>query len=382
MKLAIEKSVLLSALNKVQNAIDKKGTIAILSNIKIQVSSDQITLTATDLDIQIVCAAKASVDKGGEITVPGLKLNEIVTKMPEGAEILMSLKDNGILHMQNGKTRYHIKTLPVSDFPKLQDEKSYPVEFSLPVKDMQKLLDQTKFCISQEETRYYLNGVYIHSIEEAGQKLLVTVATDGHRLAKAAVPAPKGAEKLSSNGKITGVIIPKKAVLEIIRLLGDVAHTPELPIMVSVSDTKLKLDLDGTLLSTKLIDGKFPDYARVIPVNNEKSINMSGTDLLNAVDRVSAISSDKIRSVKFILTKNNLMLSVSSQDHGDAEEEIPVNYTGDELSLSFNCRFVMELLTTAKADKLTLMAQDSFTPVLVKNPEDPSVLYVMMPLRI
>ncbi|MDI9313817.1 MAG: DNA polymerase III subunit beta [Hydrotalea sp.] len=374
MKLSIEKAALQTALSRVGSAIDKKGTIAILSNIKmVAEKSGRAIFTATDLDIQIVSGVAASVATAGEITLPGIKLQEIVSKMPDGADIVMTLKDNGMLDLENGKTRYHIKTMAVSEFPKLPDEKSYPYEFSMLASDLQKLLDQTKFSISQEETRYYLNGVYIHTTDD---KALTTVSTDGHRLALASIAAPKGAEKLK------GVIIPKKAVMEITRLLGDVDNKAEAEVALSIADTKLKLDLGGTVISTKLIDGKFPDYLRVIPQKNEKHITIDGNMFKAAVDRVSAISSDKVRSVKLKITNNNLQLTVSSQDHGDAEEELGVDYKGDEITLNFNCRYLLELLDAAASDNLVMEAQDSFTPVLFKNKNDPAVLYVLMPLRI
>lgn len=374
MKLTIEKTVLQSALGKVAPAIDKRGTIAILGNIKmVAEKSGRATFTATDLDIQIVCATEATVQTAGEITLPGLKLAEIVGKMPEGADILMSLKDNGILDLQHGKTRYHIKTMAVSEFPKLQDEKSYPIAFQLPAADLQKILDQTKFSISQEETRYYLNGVYIHT-NDAGA--LTTVSTDGHRLALASLPAPNGAEELK------GVIIPKKAVGEITRLLNDVANKQETEMSLSISDTKLKLEMNGTVISTKLIDGKFPDYSRVIPKDNSKTAIIDGRAFKNAVDRVSAISSDKIRSVKLKISNGNLQLLVSSQDHGEAEEEFPIDYQGEDIALNFNCRYLLDLLDAANTEHLAMAVQDSFTPVLFKNQDDPSVLYVLMPLRI
>ena len=372
MKLSIEKTALQTALSRVGSAIDKKGTIAILSNIKmVAEKSGRAIFTATDLDIQIVSGVTATVATAGEITLPGLKLQEIVGKMPDGADIVMTLKDNGMLDLENGKTRYHIKTMAVSEFPKLQDEKSYPYEFSLAAGALQKLLDQTKFSISHEETRYYLNGVYIHTTDD---NALTTVSTDGHRLALASIAAPKGGEKLKV------VIIPKKAVMEITRLLTDVDKDAEVDL--SIADTKLKLDLGGTVISTKLIDGKFPDYLRVIPQKNEKHITINGNMFKTAVDRVSAISSDKVRSVKLKITGNNLQLTVSSQDHGDAEEEIDVNYKGDEITLNFNCRYLLELLDAAASDNLMMEAQDSFTPVLFKNKNDAAVLYVLMPLRI
>ncbi|MGI9461626.1 MAG: DNA polymerase III subunit beta [Alphaproteobacteria bacterium] len=374
MKLSIEKVAMQTALGRVASAVDKKGTIAILGNIKmVAEKSGRAIFTATDLDLQIVSSVSATVAAAGEITLPGIKLQEIVSKMPDGADIVMTLKDNGLMDLENGKTRYHIKTMSVSEFPKLPDEKTYPYEFSIMANDLQKLLDQTKFSISQEETRYYLNGVYIHTTDE---KLLTTVSTDGHRLALASMPAPQGAEKLK------GVIIPKKAVMEITRLLSDIENKADSEVGISISDTKLKLDLSGTVISTKLIDGKFPDYLRVIPQKNEKHITINGHDFKSAVDRVSTISSDKVRSVKLKIDGNNMQLTATSQDHGYAEEEFSANYKGDEITLNFNCRYLLELLDAASTDNLIMDAQDSFTPVLFKNKNDPNVLYVLMPLRI
>ncbi len=374
MKLSIEKNILQTALGRVANAIDKKGTIAILKNIKMVVEkSGRAIFTATDLDIQIVSGVAATVATAGEITLPGAKLQEIVSKMPDGSEISMTLKENGMLDLESGKTRYHIKTMAVSEFPKLQDEKTYPYEFAISASDLQKLLDQTKFSISQEETRYYLNGVYIHTTDD---KILTTVSTDGHRLALASLPAPAGAEKLK------GVIIPKKAVLEITRLLNEIENKSETNVDICIADTKLKLDMGGTVISTKLIDGKFPDYMRVIPRENENHITIHGQDFKSAVDRVSAISSDKVRSVKLKITNGTMQLTATSQDHGDAEEEFAVDYKGEELTLNFNCNYLLELLQAAASDNLTMEAKDSFTPVLFKNKNDAAVLYVLMPLRI
>ncbi len=375
MRLTINKSDLQRALSQVQNVIERKHSIQILSNVKIQAmrgKDSQLILAGTDMDISIIAKVPAMINQDGDITAPAHMLADIVRKLPEGAEIALNLKESdGKLDIQSDRSKFSLQTISAEEFPQVHDD-DMPVQFTINKSDLKKLIDRTQFAISNEETRYYLNGIYIHVAEIDGQNYLIAVATDGHRLAKCQVPAPAGSENLN------GIIIPKKAVGEVLKLIENAEESIE----IGVSETKIRFEFGNTRLTSKLIDGKFPDYTRVIPKNNDKSLLVSRQEFGDAVDRVSTISSEKMRAVKISISKNALHFSVNSSDNGMAEEEIYAEYKSEPLTISFNFKYLLDITKHIESGKMELLLSDVSSPVIINDAGDDSCLFVVMPLRI
>lgn len=374
MKLTIERGDLLNALSHVQNVVERRNTIPILSNILISAKDGAVTLTATDLDIEAVDSADAKVESPGEITAPAGTLFDVVRKLPGGAEVeLEYLAENQRLAVRAGSaSNYKLPTLPASDFQTMASDDG-ATTFEVDAEDLRRLIDKTRFAISTEETRYYLNGVYLHAAEtDDGGRALRTVATDGHRLALAEIPAPKGAEALQ------GVIVPRKAVAEARRLIDNA----EGAVTLAISDTKIVVHAGRAVLTSKLIDGSFPDYARVIPKANEKKLVINNKAFEEAVDRVSTVSTERSRSVKLSLDDGRLTLAVNHAETGQGSEEIEADYTSDAMEIGFNARYLLDVAGQIEADEAEYLFNDPASPALVLDPGDASARYVLMPLRV
>ncbi len=374
MKLTIERGDLLNALSHVQNVVERRNTIPILSNILISAKDGAVTLTATDLDIEAVDSADATVTDAGEITAPAGTLFDVVRKLPGGAEVeLEYLPENQRLAVRAGSaSNYKLPTLPASDFQTMASDDG-ATNFEVDAEDLRRLIDKTRFAISTEETRYYLNGVYLHAAEtDDGGRALRTVATDGHRLALAEIPAPKGAEALE------GVIVPRKAVAEARRLIDNVEGN----VTLAISDTKIVVHAGRAVLTSKLIDGSFPDYARVIPKANEKKLVINNKAFEEAVDRVSTVSTERSRSVKLALDDGRLTLAVNHAETGQGSEEIEADYTADAMEIGFNARYLLDVAGQIEADEAEYLFNDPASPALVLDPGDASARYVLMPLRV
>ena len=358
MKLTIERAALLKCLGHVQSVVERRNTIPILSNVKIEAGDGKLALNATDMDLDIVEGVAADVAEAGATTAPAHTLYDIVRKLPEGAQVVMEKESGGQLVLKAGRSRFALSCLPTEDFPVLGSGE-LPHQFKMPVHDLKTLLDRTRFAISTEETRYYLNGIYLHVAERDGTKVLRAVATDGHRLASAEVPLPDGADG------IPGVILPRKVVTELGKLIDE-----------SVGEVFVGLS------ETKLIDGTFPDYERVIPRDNDKMLDVDRKLLADAVDRVSAISSEKSRAVKLTLGTGVLKLSASSPEHGLAEEEIEVDYNGDGLEIGFNAAYLLDITRQIEGDTASLAMADAASPTVLRESGDESALFVLMPMRV
>ncbi len=376
MKFTIERSVLLKMLSHVQNVVEKRQTIPILSNLKIEVSKspeDKITIRATDMDLEVVESAAASVAEEGSVTASAHKLLEITRKLPEGADVDFSLdKEKGLLNLVSGRAKFSLATLPGEEFPTIS-EGEMPVNFTLTAAQLQSLFDRTVFAVSQEETRYYLNGIYIHEKKEenSNNAVLRAAATDGHRLACAEVPLPQGASDMP------GVIIPKKTVGEVQKLVAELAQDVE----VSLSPTKIRFKAAEVILTSKLIDGTYPDYERVIPSGNDKFVEVDADVLASAVDCVAVIS-EKSRGVRLSIAKDKLIVSATSAEEGSAETDLEASYDGESLDVGFNYRYLLDILGQTKGAKVKLSLLDSSSPVIVNDLSDSSVIYVIMPMRV
>jgi DNA polymerase-3 subunit beta len=373
MKLTIERGALLDALSHVQNIVERRTTIPILSNVLIEASMGELKLTATDLDIEAVDTAAARVAKAGAVTAPAGTLFEVVRKLPSGAEVQLELvPETQRLTIKAGRSQFELPTLPAADFQTMTPDEG-AVSFRLHARDLARLIDKTRFAISTEETRYYLNGVYLHAAtSDVGDTVLRTVATDGHRLALAELKAPEGAEKLS------GVIIPRKTVAEARRLIDGMNEEVE----IQISDTKFFLRAGRATLTSKLIDGSFPDYERVIPKGNNKKLTVDNKAFEAAVDRVSTVSAERSRSVKLTLADGRLKLAVTHAETGAGNEEIEAEYSADPMEIGFNARYLLDIASQIEAPEAEFMFNDPASPALVLDPADNSARYVVMPLRV
>ena len=372
MRVTIERAALLKALNHVQSVVERRNTIPILSNVLVQASAGAIKLTATDLDVEVIESVAADVAQDGATTVPAHMMYDIVRKLPDGSQLdIEQGPDEGRLAISTGRSRFSLQALPPEDFPDLTSG-DLSHQFSMPAAQLKLLIDRTRFAISTEETRYYLNGIYLHDVSSGDEPMLRSVATDGHRLAQAQLACPAGAAGMP------GIIVPRKTVLELIKLLEDVEEDVE----VGLSSSKIKFSFSSLVLTSKLIDGTFPDYERVIPKNNDKRMEVDTKMFAQAVDRVSTISSEKGRAVKLNISSERVVLSVNNPDSGSAEEEVVVSFDGEPIDIGFNSRYLLDIASQLKSDEATFVLADSGSPTIISDPKDASTLYVLMPMRV
>ncbi|MGY9026869.1 MAG: DNA polymerase III subunit beta [Candidatus Puniceispirillales bacterium] len=369
MKFTIDRSSFLKPLGHIYSVVERRNTIPILSNVLIESDASKVSFTATDMDMDIVETVGCIVSSQGKLTVSAHTLYDIVRKLPDGSEIQIELIDLNV-EVSAGKSRFILPTLPVDDYP-IMTEIEKGNEFSLEAVDLANLIDNTKFAISSEETRYYLNGIYLHVPDIKSDKLRA-VATDGHRLAQAEVPIPKGAENMP------GVILPRKAVGEVRKLIDSTDGL----VTIIISKTKAKFIFPTSILTTKLIDGSFPDYQRVVPKENLNKLLVSNSHFSKAIDRVSTVSMEKSRAVKLSLSNNVLLLQVNSHDLGNASEELDVNYTSDPIDIGFNARYLLDISGQIQGKDIELSLSDSASPALITDPDQEGVIFVLMPMRV
>ena len=372
MKISIERAALLKAVSQAQSVVERRNTIPILANVLIEAEGDVVSFRATDLDIEVVDRANAHVDRAGATTVSAVMLHEIVRKLPDGA--LVQLTDDsatGRLTVQAGRSTFSLATLPRQDFPVMATSE-YAANFSAPAPVLRRLFDKSKFAISTEETRYYLNGVYLHVAQGEDGPVLRCVATDGHRLARIDAPLPDGAQGMP------GVIVPRKTVGELRKLLDDDTAT----IAVSVSETKVRFATPAIMLTSKVIDGTFPDYSRVIPTGNTRKLEVDAAEFAKAVDRVATVSSERSRAVKLQLDEDRLILSVNAPDAGAAEEELAVAYADERLEIGFNAKYLLEIASQVDRENAVFLFNTAADPTLMREGNDTSAVYVVMPMRV
>jgi DNA polymerase-3 subunit beta len=372
MKVTLERNALLKSLGHVHRVVERRNTYPILANVLLKAGDGRVDLRATDLDIEVTESVPAMVSTPGTTTVPAHTLYEIIRKLADGAEVRLESDGNEQMQLNSGRSRFHLACLSPDSFPDLKSG-SFTHEFTIAAPTLRELIERTQFAISNEETRYYLNGIYLHTLEVNGQPVLRAVATDGHRMARAETAAPAGAAGMP------GIIIPRKTVGEVQKLLdgaeGDVA--------VEISDTKIRFTLDGIVLLSKLIEGTFPDYDRVTPKNNDKQLTVDRASFATAVDRVSTIASDRGgKAVKLNVKDGNLELSVTNPDHGTATEEIAVEFEPETFEIGFNARYLLDIIGQIKTDNAVFLFNDAGSPTLVKEDGDANALYVLMPMRV
>jgi DNA polymerase-3 subunit beta len=371
MKLTIERAALLKNLSHAQSVVERRNTIPILANVLIRAAQDSVSFAATDMDLEFVESAAAEIGRAGTITAPAHTLYEIVRKLPEGAQVELNAVNANQLTLSSGRSNFKLGCLPVEDFPQMS-EGAMQHKFTLSAPDLCMIIDRTRFAISTEETRYYLNGIYLHATTANNIDVLRAVATDGHRLARVEMPAPQGAKG------IPGIIIPRKTVQEIRKLLDEVTS----PVEISISETKIRFAFDQIVLTSKLIDGTFPDYEKVIPSGNDKVLELDARAFASAVDRVATIASEKTRAVKLAIAPGHLTVTASSPEAGSASEELEAQYDSMLIDVGFNARYLLDITQQIKGDGLRLTLADSAAPVIAQDVADSSALYVIMPMRV
>ena len=374
MKATIERATLLRCMSHVQSVVERRNTIPILSNVLIDAHEDgTVKVMATDLDLQIVETVSASkVDTPGAITVSAHLLNDIIRKLSEGSQVQLDAADNR-LEIRSGRANFKLPTLPRDDFPVIV-EGDLPTSFELPAKQLAEMIDRTRFAISTEAPRYYLNGIFLHVTDE-DQPVLKAAATDGHRLARFTLARPEGAAGMPD------VIVPRKAVGEIRKLIEEAEGS----VLIELSASKIRFTVSGeggVVLTSKLIDGTFPDYSRVIPTGNDKLLKVDPRLFFEGVDRVATIATEKTRAVKMGLDKDKVILSVTSPDNGNAAEELEAEYGADGFEIGFNANYLKDILHQIDSDTVELHLADAGAPTLIRKDEDSPALYVLMPMRV
>ena len=373
MKLTIERAALLRSLGHVQSVVERRTTIPILSNVKLDAQGGGLSVSATDMDLSVVERTAAEVQRPGATTAPAHLLYEVVRKLPEGSAIDLELQDGGgaELTLVAGRTTFTLPCLPADDFPGMSED-GVDHRFAMPAGQLRRLIDKTRFAISTEETRYYLNGIYLHATEDGAASALRGVATDGHRLARIEAPLPDGAEGMPA------VIVPRKTVGELRKLIDDT----DAEVQIGLSSSRIQFTVGEAVLRSRLIDGTFPDYERVIPKHNDKTLVADTKQLSEAVDRVATVSTDKTRAVKLGLGSGRLTVSAISPDAGRAVEELDVAYNADALEIGFNARYILDMTGQIDGAEIELVMADAASPTLVRDPKDGGAIYVLMPMRV
>ena len=373
MKLTIERAALLRSLSHVQNIVERRTTIPILSNVKLDAREGTLGLTATDLDLTLMAEETADVERPGITTVSAHTLFDVVRKLPEGSTLALDQAPGRTeLTLLAGRSEFQLPSLAADEFPAMAAEE-LEVVFEIAPADLAKLLDKTRFAISTEETRYYLNGVHLHAVMNGATSMLRAVATDGHRLSRVEVPLPAGADR------IPPVIVPRKTVGELRKLVDEIG---EQAVQLAVSSARIQFRCGRTLLVSRLIDGTFPDYERVIPSGNERVAVVATKLFAEAVDRVATISTEKARAVKLAFEPARVTISVVSSEAGRAVEELDGDYNAEALEIGFNARYVLDMMGQIEGPAVRIEMANAAAPTVVRDPSDTSALYVLMPMRV
>jgi DNA polymerase III subunit beta len=373
MNLTIERAALLKALSHVQSVVERRTTIPILSNVLLRAEGGQLALSATDMDLEIVERVPAKIARDGTTTAPAHTLYDIVRKLREGSQVeLETLGGRNEMALRSGRSTFTLACLPPEDYP-VMSAGELPHHFALSAAELRALIDRTRFAISTEETRYYLNGIYLHATKNNEVPVVRAVATDGHRLARVEMTAPEGAAGMP------GVIVPRKTVLELRKLVDEGADDE---VQIALGETKIRCAIGEAALTSKLIDGTFPDYDRVIPAGNDKILEVECSSFAEAVDRVSTISTERSRAVKLAIDNGGLVVSATSPENGTAVEELEVRYQSTPLEIGFNSRYLLDITEQIGGEYVQFQMSDAGSPTIMRDSADASALYVLMPMRV
>ena len=375
MEFKINSSDLLKALSHIHGIVEVRHTLPILSNIILKAKDNELTLSSTNLDIYCADKIKSEVLTAGEISVSAVTFFEIVKRLPPGSEVVMTMEEGeNEIKLKCGRSKFNLSTLKTDDFPIISDN-DLSINFVLSADELIRILDKTKFAVSNEETRYYLNGIFLHKADRNSLQFLRAVATDGHRLAQYDIPLPQGAEDIS------GIIIPKKTIFELRKVLDDANGD----VSISLNENKIKFTFNDLKIISKVIDGTFPDYTKVIPQNNNKNFKTNNNELKNAIDRVSAVAANeesKSKAIKLSLEDNKLNLSVESQSKGSANEIIDISYDGDKVDIGFNSKYIIDICNEVDGEEVNISILDSVSPAIILDKTDENLFFVLMPMRI
>lgn len=368
MQFEVTKSVLLKALGNVNGAVEKKNTIPVLQNVKIEAQNGKVILSATDMDILVTSNFSTEMQSNGVTTVPAQMFYDIIRKIPDATKIVVVQENPNLLQIKSGKSKYNLPCIDASEFPSLA-EGELGEKIVIDAEKLAKMIDKSRFAISNDETRYYLNGLFLQSIKTENGFELRSVATDGHRLALAHLLSTEILPEF-------GVILPKKSVNEIRRIIDGAKE-----LTIEVSRAKIKISADSTTIISKLIDGDFPDYTKVLPKNNTQTATINKKALFDCVDRVSTVASDKHRSVKMVVEKDKITLQINANDGSFAHEELEASYDGEKVEIGFNSRYLLDVIGQIDKESLTIKFKDGNSPALVEA-QDFNAMFVIMPVRI
>jgi DNA polymerase-3 subunit beta len=366
MNIKINRDTLLKPLSSVSSIVERRHTLPILSNLLLEVKKKKIALTATDLEMQISLSTDTTINEELSVTVSAKKLLDICRSLPENTEINLIAQENR-LQVKAGKSRFSLQTLPSTDYPVMVKAVGDATTISINQNILKHLFRQVEFAMAQQDIRYYLNGLLF----EVNANRLNIVGTDGHRLSFTST-------ELSQNYEKQELILPRKTITELIKLLDD--SDEEVKIEITVG--QVNFTFNNIQLISKIIDGKFPDYTRVIPTNHQNSFAVERVGILLAMQRASILSNEKYRGIRMVLTKNSLRLISANSEQEEAEEELEINYTGDVLDIGFNVTYMIDVLNNASSENIVFSFADANSSCLITVPEDKNYKYVVMPMRI
>ncbi len=371
MKAKIEKNKLMIALSHLHGVVEKRNTIPILANVLLEAKGKVLSLAATDMEIAEIESLTCDISQEGSLTASAHILHDIVKKLPEESLIELESIEGNKLAIRTDKISFSLMCLPPNDFPDIHSDE-FPEGFKIETSRLSRLIDKTLFSVSTEETRYYLNGIYIHSVIDGGKEVFRAVATDGHRLSRLSTELPENANKLS------GVIIPRKTVIELKKII----ENKDTIVKVQIAKNKIKFIVDNIVITSKLLDGAFPDYERVIPSNNNKELIISTKEFIDAVDRISTLSSDRTRAIKFKIKSKSLKISAENPDQGSAVEDVNVHYEGEDLEIGFNSKYLLDIARQVSGAQIKFLMSDNLSPTLMYDDDDKLALYLLMPMHI
>jgi DNA polymerase-3 subunit beta len=364
MKFSTAREALLKPLQAVIGVVERRQTMPILANVLVSAKGGQLSITATDLEVELVAMTPLDIDTEGEITVPGRKLLDICRALPEGANVSFSLSGDKVT-LRSGRSKFTLVTLPASEFPSVDDVTADKM-ISIPQETLSLLLEKTHFSMAQQDVRYYLNGLLV----ETGNGYLRAVATDGHRLALCQA-------ELDGNLPEKQVIVPRKGVLELQRLLSGAGS-----LELALGSNHIRIELDGIRFTSKLIDGRFPEYERVIPKNAKNALSVDRQVLKGALQRTAILSNEKYRGIRLVLSGGGLVLQAHNPEQEEAEEEVEVSYEGEDMEIGFNVNYLQDALGAIESEEVTLAFVDANSSCLMRSPGDDSCKYVVMPMRL
>ena len=371
MQFEIKRDILLKSLNFVQGVVEKKNTLPILSNVLLQLKNKKLTIVATDLDVIFYDELHdVKIINEGSTTTSAAILYDILRKISSNSELKFDLKSENKLSLKSENADFNLLCLPTDNFPTFADEFEGQ-EILLDSKKFVKLLNKTKISISNDDTRHYLNGIYLHLTEANGRSFLTAVATDSHRLSSSSL-------EINDTNDFKSVILPRKAVYQLCNLLAETSDK----LSMSISENKIKFTLGNIKLISKVIDGKFPDYKKVVPTNNDKTLLVSTKEFINSIERVTTVSIDRKEGVKLLVNKDNLQLSVNSANSGDGNEKIQANFSSENLNISFNSKYLIDIASEIENKDLKINLKDSISPVLIEDMSDKNSYFVIMPMKI